>query len=673
MTEEEKTLHCQLINSSWCGLLAALTPLIDASTDEAMAECVLKSMQNYAALCGMLDLSTPRDAFITSICKASLPPHYALSVLNMGYQGINMKGMMRSGSQDINQYMHQQLHDDMQQRFPIVAVGTPLPTSSLQPGAHQGPVMLTAKNLQCMRAILHLAHCHGGILGTSWHIVLATLQHLAWILGLKPSTGGSLQATQKPMTDTNSITQVMADLPVLSTMLSQLFESSQYLDDVALHHLIDALCKLSHEAMELAYNNREPSLFAVAKLLETGLVNLNRIEVLWRPLTNHLLEICQHPHIRMREWGVEAITYLVKSALQYKYEIPLKDNMKLQILLLGPLSELSSVPHGDVRQRQLECVLQVLNGTGEILTHGWPLILGIIGTFNDHHGEALIRIAFQCLQLVVTDFLPAMPWRCLPLCVNTAAKFGSQMQELNISLTAVGLMWNISDYFNQNQDKLSQNVGDEVSVLPDFPHTLNMPHFDKLWMVLYARLGDLCVDPRPAVRKSAGQTLFSTITAHGSLLNPPTWQAVMWQVLFPLLDKVRTASNSASNEKVDTSGNILIHHSRNTAQKQWAETQVLTLSGVSRVKDISMFRAVLLINFYHLNSQVFITKFKLLQTIGDFPRACQLLLEFIECSALSKSNEVSLAALKSFQEILYNKPINQMKGNVEDDELWNVS
>jgi hypothetical protein len=81
----------------------------------------------------------------------------------------------------------------------------------------------------------------------------------------------------------------------------------------------------------------------------------------------------------MREWGVEAITYLVKSALQYKYEKPLKDNQKLQTLLLGPLSELSTVPHGDVRQRQLECVLQVLNGAGETLTHGWPLVLGIIG------------------------------------------------------------------------------------------------------------------------------------------------------------------------------------------------------------------------------------------------------------------------------------------------------
>lgn len=64
---------------------------------------------------------------------------------------------------------------------------------------------------------------------------------------------------------------------------------------------------------------------------------------------------------------------------------------------------------------------------------------------NVFYREALVRIAFQCLQLVVTDFLPVMPWRCLPLCVDTAAKFGSQTQELNISLTAVGLMVRMND------------------------------------------------------------------------------------------------------------------------------------------------------------------------------------------------------------------------------------
>ncbi|KAG7177207.1 MON2-like, partial [Homarus americanus] len=243
------------------------------------------------------------------------------------------------------------------------------------------------------------------------------------------------------------------------------------------------------------------------------------------------------------------------------------------------------VGHPDVRQKQLESLLHILHSC-ELLHHGWPLII-IFGAINDNHSEHLVRLAFQCLQLVVTDFLPLMPWACLPLTVDTAAKFGSQTQELNISLTAIGLMWNISDYFYQNQEKLRASLTSDNQVFPDFPGVPNMPPFDKLWMCLYARLGDLCVDSRPAVRKSAGQTLFSTIAAHGALLHNQTWQAVLWQVL--------------------------------------------TLSGVARV---------------------FSTKQKILQGLGDFPRAWALLLDFIHTAALSKSNEVSLAALKSLQEML---------------------
>ncbi|TDG45537.1 hypothetical protein AWZ03_008043 [Drosophila navojoa] len=659
--EEYKPLCLQLINSSWSGLLSAFIPLVETSIDEGTTENILKAMQNYAALCGMLQQLQPRDAFIMAMCRASFPPHYAVSIFaNSAQPDVDLRCHTRNGSQDLSsQFINSCNADGGDFRPQIVAVGTPLPSASLPHSVMQAPVMLTNKNLQCMRAILLLAHNNGSILGTSWHIVLQTLQHLVWILGLKPSTGGSLQAMPKPAVEANVgiQTAVMADLPVLSQMIGQLFESSQCLDDVALHHLIDALCKLSHEAMELAYANREPSLFAVAKLMETGLVNMPRIEVLWRPLTNHLLEVCQHRHIRMREWGVEAITYLVKSALQFKHKQPLKENLELQTMLLSPLSELSTVMHADVRQRQLDCVLQILNTAGEILSFGWPAIIEIIGAVNDHHGEPLIRTAFQCLQLVITDFLTVMPWRCLPLCISTAAKFGSQTQELNISLTAIGLMWNISDFFNQNQDKLMSTQLEDVAILPDFPGTLKMPQFDKLWMCLYAKLGELCVDLRPAVRKSAGQTLFSTIAAHGSLLNPPTWQALVWQVLFPLLDNVRALSSSASNEKVDASGNILIHHSRNTAQKQWAETQVLTLSGVCRV---------------------FNTKRELLQVLGDFERAWSLILEFIQNAALSKNGEVSLAALKSLQEIMYHNSTDRglkegQSARQQDEEIWNIA
>ena len=104
------------------------------------------------------------------------------------------------------------------------------------------------------------------------------------------------------------------------------------------------------------------------------------------------------------------------------------------------------------------------------------------------------------------------------------------------------MQWNISDYFSHNRsrictdlpgivvqdrDRLSKSSGGSGR---DVSSGDGMPAFDALWMELYSRLSDLCVDQRPAVRKSAGQTLFSMIAAHGALLKKSSWQTMLWKV-----------------------------------------------------------------------------------------------------------------------------------------------
>ncbi|EDO31510.1 predicted protein [Nematostella vectensis] len=625
VTDDYSAIGKEMVSASWCGVLASLSLLLEASNDETGTEAILKSYQTFANVCGILSLNTPRDAFITSLCKAALPPHYTLTVVNP-HSGSDVQG----GASSEMPILSRSLSSSGGSGAGAVVTGTPL-------GASHGPVTLTAKNIQCMRALLSLAHCHGSILGTAWHMVLITLQHLTWILGLKPSAGGTLKAMPTSEAPNLVISQsMMAELPVLAAILSRLFETSKYLDDVALHHLVDALCQLSTTSMESAQANKEPSLFAVAKLLETGLNNLHRARVLWKPLTAHLLDVCQHAHAKMREWGAEAVTSLVKSALTHDHNPPLTENPTLQAMLLSPLQEMSLITFTDIRFKQLECVLQILHSTGQNLGHGWPCVLGVIGAATNQQGEGLIRVAFQSLQLVVTDFLPLMPCACLKVVIDVAGKFGLQAQELNISLTAIGLLWNISDFLSQHRDKIREGLsGTPAFEGPTFDRPV--PPSDRLWMCLYSMLGELCVDPRPAVRKSAGQTLFSTISVHGSLLENPTWYTVLWQVLFPLLDKVKRMSTTAADVPppcdVNTNKNkILIHHSRDTAEKQWAETRVLTLNGVARV---------------------FNTRRQTLAALDEFPRAWALLLEFIESAALSKSSEVALAALKSFQEMVH--------------------
>ncbi|XP_050357277.1 protein MON2 homolog isoform X2 [Nymphalis io] len=614
--DKEIQLKLQLIKSSWCGLVWGLSVLAEASIGEL--ENILRAIQTLARVSGKVGVTNARDACIGALCRCALPAQYCVPVLGALAALACPWPAARAAPAPGADLRHH-----------VVWVGTPLPCA--QPtGQQQSFVMVTSRHVTAMRALLAAARRDGDALQHAWLPVLTTLQHLVWILGLKPSTGGSMKAS-RASADANAVmstSAVMADLPALSAMLSRVFEASKNLDDVALHHLIDALCKLSNEAMELAYSNREPSLFAVAKLLETGLANMHRIEIMWRPITNHLLEVCQHPHIRMREWGVEAITYLVQAAFQYHHNNPGLVTEARERLVLEPLAELCAVRHCDVRARQLECAARLLHSRGDQLGAAWPLMMEIISAISDHHSEQLVRSAFQCAQLVAGDLLGCAGPRCLRRVLAAAAAFARQTKELNISLTAVGLMWNISDYLYHNRDKLSAALSSEAAAAPDAQPDL--PPLDRLWMCLYIRLSELCTEARAPVRRAASQTLFSCIGAHGTLLSKPAWRALL-AVLFPMLDQVQKQSNIASSEKVDTGEHILIHHTRNTAQKQWAETQVLTLSGVSRV---------------------FHSRFQLLTTVGDFNRSWTALLDYITDFALRRSHEVSVAALKSFQEVV---------------------
>lgn len=460
-----------------------------------------------------------------------------------------------------------------------------------------------------------------------------------------------------------------SEIPVVTTMISKLFENSHLLKRKHLRNVVIDLCKL----------NTSP--YVMAKLLELGLVNLHRIGCIWEPLTEHFLEISENQNLEIRDWGACALTHLIKQACNYPQQDRNNSDSRLrqntshqegdedetsdweinQKKLLYPLQCLSRIPHPDIRQKQLDVVLQVIqSATNESTLGGWHQIIDIIGTVDEWQTENLIRIAFQCLQGIVSDSLSQIDCECVVLIIAAIVKFASQMHDLNVSLTAIGLLWNVADYLHQNKLKIeseklefaSEKDAPSLSFIYEFVKQSDSNNYDSIWMALFAKLSEICIDPRPAIRKSACQTLFATITTHGDILELRTWQAVLWQILFPLLHQVRTRSCVALDMKLQTptsaslfadsiggdddslnSGceSIVMHHSRNTAQKQWSETQVLALTGVTKVFNIK--------------------RDKLVQ-IQNFNKAWNVLLEFIKTAALSKVFEVSLAALKCFQDLL---------------------
>ena len=145
----------------------------------------------------------------------------------------------------------------------MLVVGQPL-TASTSSGA--GFVLLTTRNIQVLRALLDVASDYGPLLGQSWSLVLSALQHLSWILGFQCSITGEMTAkVQENGQSTVLTTAISQEIPKISKKLADVFENSSKLDEVALHHLVNAICELSTETMDQAYGSatREPSLFGM--------------------------------------------------------------------------------------------------------------------------------------------------------------------------------------------------------------------------------------------------------------------------------------------------------------------------------------------------------------------------------------------------------------------------
>lgn len=136
--------------------------------DDQATETILKTLCSFLRISGVLDLTTPRDAFITTLCKACLPRHYALTA--------SVENIHASPR-------HKASH--------ATVVSTNVVTAA-------AAAQLSSKNLQCMRSLLGVVHCHGAVLGSAWYLVLSSLQHLADILNLSPTSSGSFKAPGVP-------------------------------------------------------------------------------------------------------------------------------------------------------------------------------------------------------------------------------------------------------------------------------------------------------------------------------------------------------------------------------------------------------------------------------------------------------------------------------------------
>ncbi|GMR48422.1 hypothetical protein PMAYCL1PPCAC_18617 [Pristionchus mayeri] len=637
---KDPQLEVSLLHAMQPPLVSAIVLMLDTSTDETMSESLLTALSTLTLISCRLKIPSARHTHLYALSSASLP-----SCSGGGYvarcMGVPVPEDL-AADLDASVSGSVAAAADRLVYHQVVATGVPLPCSFTPPPLLTQQMILTTKNVQAARVLLTCAETNVPSWAESWELVMAACAHIAWLLAIRPSlsgtfagrkteeeaipsssssngaSGGTTGGGQSGSVGSTSMVTTAAastDIPVIAEKLDKIIECTKDLDEVGLHHVIAALCRLSSDALIVSANGRDPSFFGISKLLHVGMVNVERFHVIWKPLTAHLIDICSHSHAGLRDWAALSLTTLIKAALKTKTSL---EEESRQQLVLSPLSALSLIAIPDVRKRQIECLMAILQSHGALFKQSqWATLVKVLADIvqkDQGFTASLINHAYTALRLVVTDFIQVLPVECVEQLVETDALFGRQQADQNIALSALTQLWTISDFVFRRLPKMGPGAA------------------EKIWLVLYTCLSELCVDSRPAVRKSACQTLLQTVAAHGHALRVHTWSHMVWKIIMPMLDKVKMMTKNAS--KVREESDLLVHHSRDTQAKQWTETAMQTMQGVVKIYNAQ--RNGLL-------------------KLDDFGAAWSQLLQYLEWGTEEENAELSLACLKCFHELLLGK------------------
>ncbi|WVF67919.1 hypothetical protein IAT40_002681 [Kwoniella sp. CBS 6097] len=576
-----------MASSAWPALLAALSYCIGTNLSDTIFAEVLAALQDFTVACGLLELNTPRDAFLSTLGKYSVPPPVVSA----------MQSYMEAPNPPRN---------------PSVISADALGFSALGVGGPTGPPSLSERNLACLRGTVNAARVLGPSLGTAWHDVLEILQNANFMLAMRKPVmarrptqpGGSPNipmppGTPRPAGETSeSKPEMLQDLDgeSIQLLINALFDSSRDLPDEAFTTFITALCQLSSEMIgtnapnvfiDLSDHNNHMSVpstptmalspsqdgqrrrtsginishsiksgersFSLTKLRVVTTLNLNRLitgnpELGWTVVTQHLLSVARHltAPSTIRIQASDALGEVLLSAVRIGKETRIQyqvfDVLGRQVDV-HPVSSTVSTDY-DVRSAGYQTLNSILESSGHSLSVGWSTIFGMLDNVcqdKEMHKEVpptpsrqgelptspmsefrrpsmlstkgntnLVRIAFPSLTLICSDFLTSLDADAMRCCIACLGHFGEQKDDVNITLAAIGLLWNVSDAVQADSKDL--------------------------WLCLLTELLELGRDSRLEVRSSAMQTLFRCVELYGSGLTSTLWEDVLWKVIFPLLD-----------------------------------------------------------------------------------------------------------------------------------------
>ncbi|ODQ63499.1 hypothetical protein NADFUDRAFT_53168 [Nadsonia fulvescens var. elongata DSM 6958] len=265
-----------LVRHCWEDLLYVYSIFLNSSLDPELYHALVRSIQKFAHVAGLLEITDSRDAYMAILGQYSVTLKHA-NKPSTSKSGSNLETAtaLASGSESGASRKLSTVNN-------IVLSGVGSLVSSLSPNVggestnkkeegslsvsnHTMVATVTPNNTFCLRALLNLAVALGPTLGTTWFVVLETLQIVDSILGSKTS-GISFNGRKTSVASTSSSVSRSkegvigdgtnsgsgnsgAEFSIVENSIKRLFESSVNYSDSAFFKLIKALLCLSAKTL----------------------------------------------------------------------------------------------------------------------------------------------------------------------------------------------------------------------------------------------------------------------------------------------------------------------------------------------------------------------------------------------------------------------------------------
>ncbi|KAJ5478068.1 hypothetical protein N7530_003577 [Penicillium desertorum] len=224
-----------IIENCWPAVLAACSTFLRASLDDEYYHNLVRAFQKLAHVAGLLRLTVPRDAFLTTLGKAATPASAGSAKPN---------NVSATGSQQGDTLQKKRRSADLSN-------STPLSTELTGTTAGEGPpVSLSTRNLLCMRALLNLGIALGPTLDQpAWSIIFETLQYTGLVIGMSSSAmvKSASGTGETPVTPGNDVPTANLGSEVIAVQAAsnKMLESTSDFPSSSFEEILFALLNLS--------------------------------------------------------------------------------------------------------------------------------------------------------------------------------------------------------------------------------------------------------------------------------------------------------------------------------------------------------------------------------------------------------------------------------------------